>query len=144
MATVTRKIVVRSQRLNRPVGHFSQAVRIPTGGDLLFISGLTARDQSGQIVAPDDAGRQTRRILENMAALLAEVGATLEDLVKLTVFVRDVKDAMAINEVRRELLGANPPASSMVQVAALADERFRVEIEGVALLPETADRGHST
>lgn len=135
---MTRKVVVRSERLNRPVGHFSQAVRVPAAGDLLFISGLTARDQSGQIVAADDAGRQTRQILENMAALLAEVGATLDDLVKLTVFVRDIKDASAINEVRRELLGLNPPASSMVQVAALADERFRVEIEGIALLPTSA------
>jgi 2-iminobutanoate/2-iminopropanoate deaminase len=141
---MTRKTVVSSQRLNRPVGYFSQAMRVPAGGDLLFISGLTARDQAGRVVAPDDAGRQTRRILENMAALLAEAGATLDDLVKLTVFVRDVKDAMAINEVRRELLGADPPASSLVQVAALADESFRVEIEGVALLPESPEGSRNT
>ena len=136
-----RKAAVRSERLNRPVGHFSQAMRVPAGGDLLFISGLTARDETGQIVAPGDAGRQARRILENMAALLSEVGAGLEDLVKLTVFVRDVKDASAINEVRRELLGDEPPASSMVQVAALADERFRLEIEGIALLPAPGSGG---
>jgi len=136
---LTRKAVVLSPRLNRPVGHFSQAMRVPAGSELLFISGLTARDRSGQVVAPGDARGQTRRILENMAALLSEVGAGLEDLVKLTVYVRDVKDAAAINEVRRELLGPEPPASSMVQVAGLADERFRLEIEGIALLP-----AHST
>jgi 2-iminobutanoate/2-iminopropanoate deaminase len=138
---VTRKVVVRSERLSRPVGHFSQAIRVPAGDDLLFISGLTARDESGQIVAPDHAGEQTRRILQNMAALLAEVDASLDDLVKLTVFVRDVRDAAAINVVRRELLGDNPPASSMVQVAALADEKFRVEIEGIALLPRSGESG---
>ncbi len=138
---MTRKEVVRSERLNRPVGHFSQAIRVPAGGDLLFISGLTARDESGQIVAPGDAGKQTRRILQNMAALLTEVDASLDDLIKLTVFVRDVRDAAAINVARRELLGDNPPASSMVQVAGLADEQFRVEIEGIALLPRSPNTG---
>ena len=127
--------------MNRPIGHYSQAIRVPAGGDLLFISGLTSRDQSGQVVGADDVGRQTRQILTNMTALLAEVGATLDDLVKLTVFVRDIKDAPAINEVRMELIGSEPPASSLVQVAGLADERFRLEIEGVALIPQASEPG---
>jgi 2-iminobutanoate/2-iminopropanoate deaminase len=135
------KVVVRSDKLSRPVGVFSPAVRVPAGRELMFISGLTARDREGTIVAPDDARGQTRQILDNMAALLAEAGATLEDLVKVTVYVRDIADFSAINEVRREYFQGVPPASSLVQVAGLADQRFRVEIEGVALLPAETQQG---
>ncbi|MBJ7596702.1 MAG: enamine deaminase RidA [Candidatus Nephthysia bennettiae] len=129
------KVVIRSEHLSKPIGVFSQAVRIPAGRELLFISGLTSRNRNGDIHAPNDVGSQTRQILENMVALLSEVGATLEDLVKVTIFVRDIGDVGAINEVRREYFHGDPPASSLVQVAALADQRLRVEIEGIALLP---------
>jgi 2-iminobutanoate/2-iminopropanoate deaminase len=129
------KVVIRSGHLSKPIGVFSQAVRVPAGRELLFISGLTSRNRNGDIQAPDDVGGQTRQILENMVALLSVVGATLEDLVKVTVFVRDIGDVAAINEVRREYFHGDPPASSLVQVAALADQRLRVEIEGIALIP---------
>lgn len=131
------KSIVQSDRLSRPTGVFSQAVLVPAGRELLFVSGLTSRDQTGEIVAPGQAGPQTRQILENMTALLAEVGATIEDLVKVTIFVTDIGDFGAINEARGEYFHGDPPASSMVQVAALADDRFVIEIEGVAVVPKS-------
>ena len=130
------KSVVDSDQLSKPTGVFSQAVLVPAGRRLLFMSGLVSRDAAGEVVGPGEAGPQTRQILENMKALLSEVGASLDDLVKVTVFVTDIGDYPAINGLRREYFHGDPPASSMVQVVALADPRFCIEIEGIAVVPE--------
>jgi 2-iminobutanoate/2-iminopropanoate deaminase len=129
------KTIVQSDRLSKPTGVFSQAVLVPAGRELIFMSGLVSKDQSGEVVGPGEAGPQTRQILENMTVLLAEVGASLDDLVKVTIFVTDIGDFGAINDVRREFFHGDPPASTMVEVVALADERLVIEIEGVALVP---------
>jgi 2-iminobutanoate/2-iminopropanoate deaminase len=130
------KSIVQSDQLTKPTGVFSQAVLVTAGSRLLFMSGLVSRDKAGEVVGSGEAGPQTRQILENMIALLAEVGASLDDLVKVTIFVTDIGDYSAINEVRREYFHRDPPASSLVQVVALADPRFCVEIEGLAVVPE--------
>lgn len=130
------KSIVQSDQLSKPTGVFSQAVLVPDGRRLLFMSGLVSVDKAGEVVGPGEAGPQTRQILENMKALLSEVGAGLDDLVKVTVFVTNIGDRPVINEVRREYFHGDPPASSMVQVVALADPRFCIEIEGIALVPE--------
>jgi reactive intermediate/imine deaminase len=133
------KKIVQSNRLNKPTGVFSQAVLAPAGRELIFISGLVSKDQSGEVVGPGEARPQTRQILENMKALLAEVGASLDDLIKVTIFVTDIGDFGAINDVRREFFHGEPPASTMVEVAALVDKRLVIEIEGVALVPVSAE-----
>ncbi|HEX7265429.1 MAG TPA: RidA family protein [Candidatus Dormibacteraeota bacterium] len=135
---MSHKQIVQSDRLNKPTGVFSQAVLVPAGRQLIFISGLVSKDQSGEVVEPGEAGPQTRQILENMTALLAEVGASLDDLVKVTIFVTDIGDFAAINDVRREFFHGDPPASTMVEVAALIDKRLVIEIEAVALVPGSA------
>ena len=132
------KTIVQSDRLSKPTGVFSQAVLVPAGRELIFMSGLVSKDKSGEVIGPGEAGPQTRQILENMTALLDEVGASLNDLVKVTIYVTDIGDFGAINDVRREFFRGDPPASTMVEVAALADDRLVIEIEGVALVPKSA------
>lgn len=130
------KVIVSGRKLSPPLGVYSHAVRIPPGRGLLFISGLTARDSDGRTVAPGDIKGQTRQVLENMKALLEEAGATLEDIVKVTVFVRNVDDFARIHEIRREYFPHDPPASTMVEVSRLVHGDLLIEIEAIALLPK--------
>ncbi len=87
------------------------------------------------MVALRDIKGQTRQVLENMKALLDEAGATFEDVVKITVYIRDMNDFSQIHEVRREYFRADPPASTMVEVSRLVHTDLLIEIEAIALLP---------
>ena len=130
------KEIIHSDKLSKPVGVFSQAVKVPAKGHLIFVSGLTARDPSGNVVGRGDVRAQTRRTLENLRTVLAEGGATLEDVVKVTVFIRNMeRDFKPIHEVRAEFFSKNPPASTMVEVSRLVDPDHLIEIEAIAVIP---------
>lgn len=124
--------VLHTSDLNEPLGIFSQAVQVPANGHFIFVSGLTSRASDKSIVGVGDVKAQTRQILENMTKILGEGGATLADIVKVTVFIRDMNDFDAIHEVRREFFGNSRPASSMVEVSRLVDEELLIEIEAIA------------
>jgi 2-iminobutanoate/2-iminopropanoate deaminase len=96
---------------------------------------MTARDEQGNTVAPGDVKEQTRRIFEQMRAILIEAGASLDDVVKMTVYVRDMNDVLAIQDIRNEYWPSDPPVSATVQVARLVSDEVRVEIEAVAVVP---------
>ena len=130
------KEIVHSDKLSKPIGVFSQAIKVPAKGHLIFVSGLTARDPLGNVVGRGDVRAQTRQVLENLRAILAEAGATLEDVVKVTVFIRNMeRDFKPIHEVRAEFFPKNPPASTMVEVSRLVDPDHLIEIEAVAVIP---------
>jgi 2-iminobutanoate/2-iminopropanoate deaminase len=120
--------------LNAPLGVFVQAVKVSAPRDLIFVSGLTSRRPDGSIIGIGDVRTQTRQILENLKRILATGGATLDDIVKVTVFIRNMEDFPAIHEIRREYFTNNRPASSMVQVSRLVDEDLLIEIEAIAAL----------
>jgi len=82
-------------------------------GDLVFLSGQIAIDRNGAMVAPDIEG-QTRRVLENISAVLAECGCTLKDVVNATVWLRDEGDFVQFNRVYAEYFPESPPARSTV------------------------------
>ncbi|MGI5837219.1 MAG: RidA family protein [Chloroflexota bacterium] len=128
------KQILTSPGLPPPVGVFSQATSIDNPKKIIFVSGLTSRGPSGEVMHPGDVKSQTRLILENMKAILREGGATLEDVVRVTVYVRNMADFAAIHEVRREYFPKDPPASTMVEVSRLVDERMLIEIEATAVL----------
>ncbi len=125
---------VRNADLNRPLGVFSQAVRCEASGTLLFISGLTARDPDGNVVGAGDIKLQTETILENMRKLLAVAGGSMADIVKVTVFIRDMELFDQIHEVRRRYFSEPYPASSMVEVSRLVSPEHLIEIEAVAAI----------
>ncbi len=128
--------VAPANGLPAPRGTYSHAVRVPAGRDLLFVSGLTSRDEEGRIVAPEDAAGQARQIFFNLRSLLAQSGATLTDVVRATYYVVRISDRDAIESVRREVFNpAAPPAATMVEVSALNDPALVVEVEVVAALP---------
>ena len=113
-----------------PIGPYSQAVR---AGDWLFVSGSLGLDPATGAFVPGDAAAQARRALENMSAVLAAAGASMEDVVKTTVFLADMNDFAAVNAVYGEFFTGVPPARSAIQAARLPKDAF-VEIEAVAYL----------
>ncbi|MGA2395440.1 MAG: RidA family protein [Candidatus Lustribacter sp.] len=111
-----------------PVGPYSQAIR---SGGFIFCSGQVGLDPATGKLVDGGVAEQTRRVLDNLAAVLAGAGLTLAAIVKTTIFLVDINDFAAVNAVYGERLGSPPPARSTVAVAALP-LGARVEIEAVA------------
>jgi reactive intermediate/imine deaminase len=120
--------------LAEPVSHYTDAV---VAGGFIFIAGMLADDANGALVGEGDVVAQTEQIFENIEAILARLGASLKDVVKLVVYVTDITDRAAINTVRVRRFGTTRPTSTLVQVGALVNPDARVEIETVALAPTT-------
>jgi 2-iminobutanoate/2-iminopropanoate deaminase len=128
---VSRREEIRVPGLAEPISHYTDAVR---AGDLLFVSGLVPVDGDGQLVGGDDVVAQARQVFANLAAVLAAAGATFADVVKVTVYLTDIEDRARINPVRQEVFRDTRPASTLVEVSALATPGARVEVDAVALL----------
>jgi 2-iminobutanoate/2-iminopropanoate deaminase len=128
------KQVLRSDKLHPPVGVFSPAVKVPAQGHIIYVSGLTARTPEGKTHAPGDVREQTRYILENLKTLLAEGGGTIDDVVRVVVYIRNMNDFKAIHEVRAQYFTKDPPASTMVEVSRLVNDDMLIEIEATAVV----------
>lgn len=105
-----------------------------SGGRLIYVAGQVPSDAQGRTVARGDIVGQTRQVFENIRAVLAEAGATLADVIKITIFSTDIRFRDTINQIRGEVFKPPYPASTQVGVAALADPDFLVEIEAVAFV----------
>ena len=92
-------------------------------------------DAKGAVVGEGDVKTQTEKVLENVAVVLEEAGGSLDDVVKVTVFITDMGLYDEVHEVRRRFFREPYPASSMVEVSALIDPRLLVEVEAVAVIP---------
>ena len=125
--------IITSDDLGKPLGVYSHAVRVE-GDELLFISGITARDKNGNIVGKGDMKLQTQQVLENMKTILSLAGATFDNVVKVTVFVTDLSRFKDIHEVRAKYFKKDYPASTLVQVSRLVHEDMLIEIEAIAVL----------
>jgi 2-iminobutanoate/2-iminopropanoate deaminase len=118
--------------LAEPIGPFTDAVE---AGGFLYVSGMLSLDANGDFVGVGDVVRQTEQVLDNVGAVLRSVGATFDDVVRVGVYLLNVADRPAVNTVRRRYFGEARPASTLVEVSALAIPGALVEIEAVALLP---------
>lgn len=105
-------------------------------GDLVFVSGQVGTDPRTGTVAGQDVAAQTAQILDNLAALLGGAESTLDDVVKTTVFLTDIRDLPAMNDVYQARFAQPRPTRSTVAVAALARPELKVEIEAIALRRE--------
>jgi 2-iminobutanoate/2-iminopropanoate deaminase len=123
---------VKAEGAPAALGPYSQAV---AAGGFLFTAGQIALDPRTGELAAGDAAAQTRRVMANLTAVLEAGGAGWEDVVKADIFLVDLGDFAAVNEVYAEFAGAEPPARATVQVAALP-KGARVEIAGVAHLDD--------
>ncbi|WP_128379911.1 RidA family protein [Streptomyces cavernae] len=106
-------------------------------GRFVAISGQLPLDEDGKLVGADDPEAQARQVFENLRRCLAATGATFDDVVKLTFFVKDMSHMPAIRAARDAHIPSDRlPAASAVQVAALISPEYLMEIEAYAVLPE--------
>ena len=133
------KKIISTSDAPAAVGPYSQAVRV---GSTIYCAGQIPLDpKSGQIVA-GGIDAQTRRVLDNIAAVLKAEDLTFENIAKTTIFLIDLADFKTVNEIYGSYFKQAPPARSTVQVAALP-KGARVEIEAIAVADENGFGGQS-
>jgi len=123
------KTVISTDRGPAAIGPYSQAIK---ANGFIFISGQVAFDPATQQIVEGDAARQTTRVLENLKAIVEAAGSSLDLAVRATVYLKDMNEFAAMNEVYARYFPANPPARSTVEVARLPRD-VRVEIDLIAL-----------
>lgn len=126
------KKAIVSPHVAKTKGPYVQGVAL-NNGTMIMTSGVVARAADGALIGAGDIRAQTRQCLENIRHIIEAGGGSLQDLAKVTVFIRDLKDYAGMNEVRREMLEGVAFASSTVQAALNAPEAL-VEIEAVAFV----------
>jgi len=124
------KDVILTDRGPKPIGPYSQAIRTNA---FLYVSGQVALDPKTGEMTGADIKQQTERTLENVKGIVEAAGSNLHRVVKATVFLKDMNDFGAMNEVYAKYFTLSPPARSMVQVAHLPKDAL-VEIEVIASL----------
>ncbi|MGC9670280.1 RidA family protein [Planosporangium sp. 12N6] len=128
------KSQVVSPRLAPPNGHFAQATVAEARGRLLFISGMTARNESGGVTGVGDISAQTHQVCQNLKAAVEAAGGTLDDIARVDVYVRNMEDFDAIHAVRRQYFTGGAPASTMVEVSKFVNKDYLIEINAIAVL----------
>ncbi|MEP7145862.1 MAG: RidA family protein [bacterium] len=121
-----KKIII-SDKAPKPIGPYSQAVEF---GNLIFTSGQIALNTEGYVVS-DEIDEQTKKSLENIKSILEDNGSSMDNVIKTTVFLKDMLYFNSMNDVYETYFGKSPPARSTVAVAGLPKD-VKVEIEVVA------------
>lgn len=123
------RTVVSTKKAPGALGPYSQAIKI---GEFVFTSGqLPMEAESGELI--EDIKEGTAKALDNLKAVLEEAGSSMENIIKTTIFVKDLNDFQALNEVYGTYFNEEPPARSCVQVAKIPKDA-RIEIEAIAKL----------
>lgn len=125
------RTAVETKDAPKPIGPYSQAIK---AGGFVFCAGQAAIDPATGQLVQGDAAAQADRTLKNLSAVLAAAGTDMDHAVKTTIFLKNIADFAAVNEVYAKYFKGPPPARSTVQVAALPRDAL-VEIEIIALLP---------
>lgn len=126
--------IIETDQAPKAIGPYSQAIRV---GNAVYCSGQIPIDPAtGEVQHSDgDVGRQTIRVLANLAAVIAAAGGTLTHVVKTTVYLKEMNDFPAMNEVYAKVFGDHKPARATVEVSRLPKD-VRVEIDAIAILPD--------
>jgi 2-iminobutanoate/2-iminopropanoate deaminase len=125
-----RKQVIQTTEAPQAIGPYSQAVRV---GDLVFLSGQIPLDPTSGNVVEGDIVVQTRRVMENLGAVLRAAGASFAEVVKTTIYLADLGHFSQMNEIYGSYFSSEPPARATVQVGALP-RGVLVEIDMIAHL----------
>lgn len=121
--------ILSTNKAPSAIGPYSQGIKV---GDMVFTSGqIPINPETGELIS--DIREATRQSLNNVKAILESAGTSLDNAVKMGVFVKDMNDFATINEVYAEFFGENPPARSLVEVARLPKDAV-IEIEAIAII----------
>jgi len=131
------KKIISTNEAPAAVGPYSQAVR---AGSMVFCAGQIPLDPKTAQIVSQDIGEQTRRVLDNITAVLKAEKLTFDHIVKTTIFLTDLGDFQTVNEIYATYFTQQPPARSTVQVSALP-KGARVEIEAIAIAEDAPSRG---
>jgi enamine deaminase RidA (YjgF/YER057c/UK114 family) len=117
---------------------FSQAVEIDLGNSkMVLISGQVALDKAGNLVGKDDFATQAKQIFQNIKLILENSGGSMNNLVKLNFYLRDVSQIQTLRNIRDQFINTqSPPASTLVEVSKLFREDILIEIEATAIVPK--------
>ncbi|MCD6546110.1 MAG: RidA family protein [Thermotogae bacterium] len=119
---------IRTDKAPKAIGPYSQGIKV---GDFIFVSGQIPVDPNSGELVKGDIREKTKRVLENLKAVLESAGSSLEKVVKVTVFVKDISNFTAINEIYSEYFKEHKPARSFVEVSNLP-KMVDIEIEVIA------------
>jgi len=122
------KKVIQTEKAPKPIGPYSQAIR---AGNFIFLSGQIPIDPKTGELVQGDIRQQTQRVLENMKGVLESQGLRMEDVVKVSIFLKDMENFSQMNEVYATYFSSSPPARSTVEVARLPKDST-LEIEAIA------------
>ena len=125
------KKIIQTEKAPKAIGPYSQAIQ---AGNFLFLSGQIPLDPKTGELVKGDIRQQTQRVLENLKGVLESQKLGMEDVVKVTIFLKDIGNFNQVNEVYASYFPSSPPARSTVEVARLPRD-VEMEIEAVALIP---------
>ncbi|MDW8187679.1 MAG: Rid family detoxifying hydrolase [Nitrososphaerota archaeon] len=128
--TVNMRHVIFSEHAPKPVGPYSQAIR---AGGLLFVAGQVPLDPRTGKTVEGGIREQTKRVLENVKAILMAAGCTLEDVVKVNVYLKRREDFQVMNEVYSQYFTRDPPARTTIVCEMVRDE-FLIEVDAIAVI----------
>jgi 2-iminobutanoate/2-iminopropanoate deaminase len=103
-------------------------------GDILSVSGMLPTDTQGQLIGKNDITLQTEQVFQNIKAVLDAAGASFEDVVKLTIYLRDIRHRTDLAPIRQKYFGDHKPSSTLVAVSGLANPDALLEIEALVYL----------
>jgi len=128
------KTKINSTEFAERMGAYSHGYKVDVGdSSIIFTTGQIAMDKDGNVLYPDDPAKQAEFIYESLEKILNEAGASLDDVIKTTVFVTDMDDFAEISKVRNKYFKNAEPASTLVEISRLVKEGCRVEIEVIAV-----------
>ncbi len=125
------KKIIKTDSSPAAIGPYSQGVRVDAGS-YVYTSGILPLDAETGIIAGNSIKEQTEKVMENLKAVLESGGSSLEDVVKVTVFITDMKEFSVMNQIYGSFFSDNFPARSTVEVSGLA-KNAKVEIEAVGM-----------
>lgn len=115
---------------------YSHAIRVPLDADrdLVFIGGQLPKDSQGRVIGEGDPTAQAQAVFANLQQVLEAAGGDLQDLVAITIYVKNTADFPAISKVRDAIFSDYAPSSSVVEVAAVCREAYLLEVSGIAVV----------
>lgn len=123
------KEIIQTENAPKAIGPYSQGVKV---GQFLFVSGQIPIDPKTGEVVLGDIQVQTKQVLDNLKAIIEEAGSTLNDVVKTTIFIKDMNQFALVNDTYSKYFSANPPARACIEIARLP-KNVDVEIEAIVL-----------